>query len=284
MLGKLIKYEWKNTSRVCVITLLALIGITLMGVLYYMSPLWNGLLDSGYFDETALVPILSGVASLVLYILVVVGAEYGVFLFLLIRFYRSMYTEEGYLTHTLPVTQHQLLLSKILVSGGWYLLSEIAAMASLFVLLCVFFHGAFPEDMALSLGQWKTLFSMISRRSGIHLAGYAAVLAFVLLLGPFLGVCLYFCGITLGQLAKNHKGLMAIVGCIAVYLVNQIVLFVVQCVLLLGQVTAGVVGGKSVVGIMQPASYVVMLIVQAAMGVGAYFLTHYIVSRKLNLN
>jgi hypothetical protein len=46
------------------------------------------------------------------------------------RYHKSLYSSEGYLTNTLPVQAHQLLLSKILVAFVWLLLSYL-------LLLCV---------------------------------------------------------------------------------------------------------------------------------------------------
>lgn len=288
MLGKLIKYEWKSVSRFCSIALLVLVGISLLGSIYYISPLWNGLMDiekSGALGEGVIIPFLTGLTSFFAYILVVVGVLYGAYLYLLIRFYRSMYSNEGYLTHTLPVTPQQLLISKLLVSGVWCFITEVVACLSIFLLVFVFMWGLIPAGerhwlMPEIFSSMKMTFEM----AGINLTSFEIVVFLAALIGPFTAMSLYFCGITLGQLAKSHRGLMAVLGCIGVYFVNWIVNFIVQMIFSVGTMLTMISQYENgrYTG-MPTVSYYVQLAVTLAMGVGAFFLTRYIVSKKLNL-
>ncbi|MCH5343841.1 MAG: hypothetical protein J1E64_07360 [Acetatifactor sp.] len=288
MLGKLIKYEWKSVSKFCFIALLVLVGITLLGSIYYISPLWNGLMDleeSGALGEGAIIPFLTGMTSFFAYILVVVGVMYGAYLYLLIRFYRSMYSNEGYLTHTLPVTPQQLLISKLLVSGVWCFITEVVACLSIFLLVFVFIWGLIPAGerhwlMPEMFSGMKMTFEM----AGINLTSFWLAVFLAALIGPFTSMSLYFCGISLGQLAKSHRGLMAVLGCVGVYFVNWIVNFIVQMIVSMGtMITMMSQYEYGRVTVMSPIGYYVQLVVMLAMGVGAFFLTRYIVSRKLNL-
>lgn len=288
MLGKLIKYEWKSVSKFCSIALLVLVGISLLGSIYYISPLWNGIMDlekSGALGEGVIIPFLTGMTSFFAYILVVVGVMYGAYLYLLIRFYRSMYSNEGYLTHTLPVTPQQLLISKLLVSGIWCLIAEVAACLSIFLLCFAFIWGLIPASehhwlMPEIFSSMKMTFEM----AGINLVSFGLVVFLSALIGPFTAMSLYFCGITLGQLAKSHRGLMAVLGCVGVYFVNWIINFIVQMIVSMGTMFTMMsryeYGG---VAVMSSVGYYIQLAVTLAMGVGAFFLTRYIVSKKLNL-
>ena len=96
----------------------------------------TGLLDNNDINATQSWFVLSSfVATLILYVIMLLASTWGMLIFLGIRFYRSMYTDEGYLSHTLPVTANQLFLSKVLVSGVWYLFITIGIGISVVALI-----------------------------------------------------------------------------------------------------------------------------------------------------
>ena len=124
MLGKLLKQEWRSLWKVETLILGILMALTLLAGATFALPIWK--------SEWVGIQI-SMMMVILLYYAGVIGASLGCVLYLGIRFYKSMYTDEGYLTHTLPVTSHQLLLSKILVMAAWNLISTLAILASMFV-------------------------------------------------------------------------------------------------------------------------------------------------------
>ena len=90
MLGKLIKHEWKAIAKPLAIMHIALILMAIIGkvllnieVLKKADYVWGALL--------------------MLYILAVITLEIGTQIYLAVRFYKNMYTDEGYLSFTLPV-------------------------------------------------------------------------------------------------------------------------------------------------------------------------------------
>ena len=102
----------------------------------------TGLLDNNDINATQSWFVLSSfVATLILYVIMLLASTWGMLIFLGIRFYRSMYTDEGYLSHTLPVTANQLFLSKILVSGVWYLFISIGIGISVVALVVSLMTG-----------------------------------------------------------------------------------------------------------------------------------------------
>ena len=60
-----------------------------------------------------------------LYILMLAVLYIGTTIFFYIRFYRNLYTDQGYLMHTLPVSSNELLLSKLFVAFIWRAISTI---------------------------------------------------------------------------------------------------------------------------------------------------------------
>ena len=52
-----------------------------------------------------------------------------------VRFYKNLYTDEGYLTFTLPVSRKQILLSKTLNAFIWYILHGLLVAVALFLFI-----------------------------------------------------------------------------------------------------------------------------------------------------
>ena len=107
MLGKLMKYEWKNIWKAGTLMLLGMLVVTVIGCVVLRMPggLVTEIADGNNMNATQSWFVLSSfVATLILYVIMLLASTWGMLIFLGIRFYRSMYTDEGYLSHTLPVT------------------------------------------------------------------------------------------------------------------------------------------------------------------------------------
>ena len=111
MLGKLFKHEWKNTYKIGLLMVLIMIGVTVFGCASFFTPLWVNGFQNSFTGKLTPIDIL-GIVFLIFYVISIIGVTYGILIYLGVRFYKSMYTDEGYLTHTLPVTSHHLLLIK----------------------------------------------------------------------------------------------------------------------------------------------------------------------------
>ena len=122
MFAKLLKNEWRS-SRKTIATLCTVILISglLIGSATLAMVRWDSL--SSGSDLLAIIPML--LISLCI-MAVAVSCAASVF-YALWRFYRSRFTEEGYLTYTLPVNNHFLILSSLLMSALEILLVLLAA-------------------------------------------------------------------------------------------------------------------------------------------------------------
>ena len=114
MLGKVMKHEMKATWKVLFPLAMVLVGVTLIGMLMMKMQVFET-------DMGALV----GLAMLLLYIIGLIALSVTAFIFLLVRFYHSMYGAEGYLSHTLPVTTFSLINGKLLVAVFWHAITSI---------------------------------------------------------------------------------------------------------------------------------------------------------------
>ena len=124
MLKKLLKYEFKATARTYGGMYLALLAAS---VLFGGSVRrWNGTNSDTYST-------LVGLLSLV-YTAVIIGTVVVTIMTIVQRFYRNLLGREGYLMHTLPVTETQLVTSKLISSAVWSLCSILAACLSFGIL------------------------------------------------------------------------------------------------------------------------------------------------------
>ena len=119
MLGRLIKHEWKSTYKVGCLMLAAMAVTTFLGWMSFQTPMWRSMGDGGgrfiWLD-------IFGAFTLVMYVVLLVVINSGIVIYVGVHFYKTMYTDEGYLLHTLPVTKHEILFCKILVGGLWVLI------------------------------------------------------------------------------------------------------------------------------------------------------------------
>ncbi len=204
MLGKLMKYEWKASYKVLSAINLALSLLALIGCLSLKSiPLHR--------EDTAFIAIL----LIVFYALSLSAFSLVTQIYIYFRFYKNLFTSEGYLMHTLPVTPMQLFHSKFLIGFFWLMLNSalnIAALAALawsaglfqrqgpysaLQLFCLLAFGGSP---------WKLLCFLF--------LGMAASSFTLLLMG--------YVSILLGQLVERYKLGASIGFYIAIYLVSQV--------------------------------------------------------------
>lgn len=139
MFGKLLKHEIRHTARYHFIILaVSLIASAFMGISLFF--------DSETLFSMAILPL-----ALIAFAVIIVS------LVSVIRnFYDTIFSRQGYLTMTLPVKGSQLLVSKVIVSFFWIIVSYIAAF---FPFVFIFLHikkqvADFDEAIALMIEEF----------------------------------------------------------------------------------------------------------------------------------
>jgi len=278
MLGKLIKHEFKSTYKIGCLLLAMVLLITLFGGLAFQSPMWRGMKSSGY--DVSVLDIIS-IFAIVMYILMLIAVEYGSMIYLVLHFYKTMYTDQGYLTHTLPVTKHQLLGSKILVSGIWLLLMGIGVIISV-----LFFVGTLMAHLSsdgYSLAAfWREIgeFLMdlpifLKSELGWDVTGSLVIMVITAILSPFATVTTLFGAVSLGQLFTKYRVLMAIVCYVAIAIGSNMVESLIQACMIPLQMNDF---GSYVNGSVNLSS-----IFSLVLAVGLYFVSWYVINNKLNM-
>ena len=290
MLGKLIKHEWKSVYKVGSILLLAMLAVTVIGCVVLQMPwlkdLFSGESNLGDVQEVILVFTLF--ISFMLYIFLLVGITYGIMIYLGVHFYKSMYSEQGYLTNTLPVTPHQLLISKTLVSGVWYVLIEVGVILSMVALVFSFIAGlgttegySLAEALEMIWTEFALVFESEFGGTMIHFMVYFVV---AMLVSPFAAMLMIFGALTIGQLSKKHKVAMGILAYFGISMVNMIISMIVSMFYSVSLVVSSINDPYAVNDMDMMGIYDASMIIVIVMAVVLYFISHYILSKKLNMD
>ncbi|MBQ9458877.1 MAG: ABC transporter permease [Oscillospiraceae bacterium] len=195
MLGKLMKHEFRATGR---------IGAPLCGIMLALSVIAGMVIR--FMDEGGKYGWLDRMGSIfvTLYGMSIFAVGIGIFIVLMQHFKRNLLGDEGYLMRTLPVSIHELLLSKLFVALAWYLVSFVLTILSA-VLVGVLSGG-------VKLGEFGRLWEMLRQ----SLAGVDAgiwVQAFLAYIGAagFLTL-LFYADFTMTQSFSKHKLLYNVMG------------------------------------------------------------------------
>lgn len=220
MFTKLLKHEWRATRGVigllCVIILIA--GLTIGGVMCRIltaDEVVMELNENTVASETAMSD-MEEVACVLLFmagVMAVAVCGAGSVFVVVYRFYKRCFTDEGYLTFTLPVNQHQILLSSFLNSVFGVFLVVLACFGAvmlaggMFLLALNSTQEILWADVWLS---WQDVWQQLvdSFRKNI---GQFALLGFSGLVSALSELMLLMLAVTIGALvAKKHKILAAV--------------------------------------------------------------------------
>ena len=104
MLKKCVKHEWKASWKGMAGINGAALALGLLGSLGILGTLHN-----------MRIPDLVVVLYMFAYIVILVASSIVTYVLMAGRYYKSIFTDEGYLTNTLPVTSDQKILSRFLI-------------------------------------------------------------------------------------------------------------------------------------------------------------------------
>ena len=120
MLGKLIKHEFRATGRVMLPMYLVLLA-TAVGS--NLSGRW--MLGSSRSALSVL-----GTLIVVAFGFAIFGVLLMSFVLMIQRFYKNLLQDEGYLMFTLPVSVHQHIWAKVIVSAVWFIATVLVIIGA----------------------------------------------------------------------------------------------------------------------------------------------------------
>lgn len=269
MLGKLMKYEFRATARVFVPLYLVVVMLGLVAS-FSLGMTTN---QSAFLQVLGVVFIMLFVVSL--YALVLLSV-----ILMLVRFYRNLMTDEGYLMFTLPVRTSQLIFSKLLVSLVWFVGAAVVAVLALYPMTV---HPIITGEF-----NGTSVLKTVIENFGALLPRDADTRALLIVEGVSLTIlavvafCLMsYAAISVGQSFRKNKVLLSIVFFFVFNAVSQMIyqtLLVIMTAKLKYRVITNALMTQSVQQVL-----IGSIIVSVLLGVGFYFLTHYMLQRRLNL-
>lgn len=275
MLRKLLKHEFRSTARVM---LPVLASILVLAVMSGLASLVIDRCDSVYWVAELFLRTIRLSFGASLFAVCVLAAALAIQ-----RFYKSLLTDEGYLSWTLPVTADGHIFSKLLVSTAW--IFAVGVFCVLAAALASAIGSGFRE-ISFSLG----LFEASGDRFGaLRTLTFSTASISLLVLACF-AVCLHFyAAMAVGASAANKKKLLSVVAYFVLGAIrNALGLF--------GAITAAKIAGRILPGLpeleleldsAEAAGWAVFTVcagILLALSAGYYFITRAYLRRKLNLN
>lgn len=200
MLGKLIKYDLRYVMRYLWILAVASLGGAFIGG--FSIKLINNSVSGLGGDLIAL-----GVIGIMIAVLVLSAFALASAVFIFYRFNQNFYTDEGYLTFTLPVKKSELLLSKLISGIAVFSVSTVILFIDIVIMIAI--GEGFESSGGTTVQDPRSpLLSAIYFVEGVTLVFAAAVLVTLLV---FIFISLS------SMLKKKHR---IIIGVIVAYLLS----------------------------------------------------------------
>ncbi len=264
MLTKLLKKDITATGRffvpmIIIYAVACVVGKILMELV--LSMLHTG---SNMYDIILLVATVFAT----FFIIYIVACYILIRVFIVYDFYKTMVSDQAYLTHMLPVSANLLVLSKVLAAVVWQALTGFVVAAS----IAMFFAGHY--DTAIT-GFYEFINSM--EAIGMSFDFYCLNVFINLVLSAFTTPLMFFAAIAIGHLFGKHRILGAIGSYVGIYVIIEVIsilfLIVIGFRITKPEQTSLLVNG----------SFVFSTILSLIMIGVFYWVTQYIFSRKLNL-
>lgn len=287
MLGKLFKHEFRRIGKMASLLLAVFFGVTVFGAIYLVSPLFHSIIDAGNNSSMALT-LVSGIIALLgilSYMLMLVGLSFGFIIYLGFRFYRSMYSDEGYLTNTLPVKSSHLIIAKIAAGGIWMLIMTLALYVFVGFLIIVGYsqmRGIGLFDVITFFREALNMFvELVKEVADYDFSTSWILLICMTIISPFATLSILFGAFTLGQYSWKNKGLMGILAFIGV----RIAMSIFSGILNVGVTILRTSGGNDpeVMFMLTNDRYLVNLLAQVIFACLLFFWSIHVVSDRLNM-
>ena len=203
MLGKLMKHEFRATARIM---------LPVMGAMAALALLAN-LSIRGLAGNLSDVPMLKILFTLIIIFFgaAVVATVVMSLVIMVSRFYRNLLKDEGYLMFTLPVSVHELIWSKLIVSLVWFLATGLLIFLVMALMALNLSHTNI-EMILKQLPSWSEILGWLDE-AGVR--GQVITFLVQIVLGTLIGIialCLHFYGaMALGHMFSKDKVLLSIV-------------------------------------------------------------------------
>ena len=275
MLKKLLKYDFLATFKIWWIAAVTSLGLSFLG----------GCAVTLIRAPRDLPQVVDASAGLMLFISIFSLFAFAILseIIILVRFYKNFFTDEGYLTFTLPVKTGSLINSKLIMSVAVTFATLIVLAVNVCVILGIgFFDVIVDKELFKYIAE---VIDEIVTEFGFYLIIYILEAIVIFILACVFSLLLMFCCITLASIITK-KGRVA-TGIAIYYGVNCVLSFVMEMIMIFGVRGIGVRLETLSAEMAYPVGTVILLAAILLLGlvsVMLYTLQYLMVDRKLNLN
>lgn len=267
MLGKLIKYDLKSCGKLFILLHGIFLILCILARFFYM----DGLDLTAPVDNNMV--ILSLLLFFTIFTVLVSALTFYTLLQIAFRYYRNLFSREGYLSWTLPVSGIEHLWAKI-ISGCILFAADLLIIAAGILILVTGrniqnAYSLIADDITLELG--------------MSIGKFGLMLLILCLVSCISSVIMIYFSISVGQLFPGHRVLCAV----AAYLITSTVIEVGSLIILF---IFGYFPGYSFFAATDVSAYDFMTnilaisgVITAVITVAMYIATHYIMKKKINL-
>ena len=262
MLGKLLKHEIKATSREYLLLYGAFLIITIFNKIF---------LEVNTGRRNTMISIFQNI-FMAAYVLMCMTIFIVTIILIIRRFYKNLLGDEGYLMFTLPVKTYELILSKLVISLLWFVLSFVVFIFYIVILLSG--HDFFRE-----------IFYFFDEYTQIFEESFGTIVLFIVmaLVSGIFSILMYYLSMAGGQLIGKYR----IVGAIGIYFALSFIIQILSTCIMLGIDVPNnfFISTPSYQFFLQffnkiLVTYTVMELILSAI---FFVLTNYILSKRLNL-
>lgn len=280
MLGKLIKHEYKQTGKmmlplfgaVLVLTGLTKISMILADITTARIPLQT----SPHNVFSFITDLLAGIT-----VFAFVAMMAAVVILSVMRFYKNMLGDEGYLMFTLPVTAEEHVFAKLLAAFTW----TVAGIAICVGAMWLFIGSEVPMDVVSFLTVSKQAAAQYG--IGVYLMPLLPMLALVA--GVFVTYLQFYTAISIGGQWQQNRLVASVVAYVGINLALQIIGVAVLSVfgMAVSSNDATVAATNNIFFenpvLMFNTIFGGIFLVLSVLGVVYFFVTRWLLSKKLNL-
>lgn len=280
MLGKLLKYDIKALWKMMLPLILSALGVSVVGTIALR--IMVEMSRSSVRMENPFSGLFIASLGMIVFVAVMGLIAFGVIstVFILYRYYKNLFTDEGYLTFTLPVTPHEILLSKTINGIIWSVVTTVVTVVCAAIMIVFGSGGGWQRVVE----EMMDILRLILRYMGLDGALIAAEMILMMIVSLISSILVLYLSITIGStVARRHK----VLASVGVFFGIQFVLSIVTTLIglipsmyLAASVSADVLSSSWTVHLTAGIN----LIIQAAVAVGSYLICHAILNRRLNLS
>ena len=280
MFSKLLKYEWKQNVGLLGWLSVGALGAGVLGALVMKAIVFMG---ERMAEEDLVTLGITGLSSALGFIFLALGAYlFAVQFITLYRFYKNKFTDEGYLTFTLPVSTKQIFLSSFLNIMAWLVISIVVVAASVAMIIFIGASGFLKEYRVELQYLYQNIFGVLQEElSNEPGYGFYQVLnGITMCISPIYSVIVLMSSITIGSvLAKKHK----ILATIGIYYCINAAVGIVESVLAMVPIVFMFANYAELYYVYMDVILGLTLILQVGLCFGGYVLSTRLMRNKLNL-